>query len=52
MVVVESITTIPSSSPGVGGSINPFCVISHEDGSILRAPWSKDVDGLSTYIPQ
>lgn len=52
MIVVESVTTIPSSSPGVGGSINPFCLINTEDGSIMRAPWSKDVDGLTTHIPQ
>ena len=52
MVIVESITTIPSSSPGVGGSINPFCVIDYEDGSVLQAPWSEEVETLAPYIPQ
>lgn len=52
MVVVESITAIPSSSPGVGGTINPFCEIDHEDGSILHVPWAAEVEELAPYIPQ
>lgn len=52
MVVVESITTIPSSNPGVGGSINPFCEIDHEDGSILQVPWASEIEELAPFIPQ
>jgi hypothetical protein len=52
MCVVESIMTIPSSSPGVAGTINPFCEIDREDGAILPVPWAKYVEELSPFIPQ
>lgn len=52
MVVIESIATIPSSNPGVGGSINPFCVIDFEDGSMIRPEWAEEVEALTPYIPQ
>lgn len=51
MALVESITTIPSSSPGVGGSINPFCLIDEEDGTILRPPYAAEVEKISAYLP-
>lgn len=51
MCVVESIMAIPSSSPGVAGTINPFCEID-EDGNILTVPWAQDVEELASAIPQ
>jgi hypothetical protein len=42
---------IPSSSPGVAGTINPFCEID-EDGNILTVPWAEPVEELASAIPQ
>lgn len=51
MCAVESPMSIPSSSPGVAGTINPFCQIT-ENGDIIKSTWSKYLDELESRIPQ
>lgn len=51
MCVVESTMAIPSSSPGVSGTINMFCQIT-ENGDILKPEWSHYLDDLESRIPQ
>jgi hypothetical protein len=45
MVGVESILTIPTSSPGVGGSINPYIEID-DDGCFIKPDYMSDIEPI------
>ena len=49
--VIESLLSIPSSSPGVSGSINPFAPITLGDGYFYKPDYAKDIDVLQKYLP-
>jgi hypothetical protein len=48
---VESLFTIPSSNPGVGGSINPFAFIDN-NGCFIKSDWASPLDELVKYLPR
>jgi hypothetical protein len=48
---IESLYTIPSSSPGIGGSINPFVEIDNE-GCFIKSDWIKPLEELIKYLPR
>lgn len=49
--VVESILSIPSSSPGVSGSINPYVEITRGDGCFVKPDYAADIDLLDKDLP-
>lgn len=49
MMVVESALSIPASSPGVGGDINPYVPIT-DDGCFIMPEWAKDIYGLLPFL--
>jgi hypothetical protein len=48
---IESLFTIPSSNPGIGGSINPFAIID-EEGCLIEPDWIKPLKELTKYLPR
>lgn len=50
MVAVESILTIPTSSPGTGGSINPFIEIDENGCFIVPSDYVADIQGLQKHF--
>jgi hypothetical protein len=48
---VESLYNVPTSNPGIGGSINPFCIID-QDGCICKPDWASPLDELLQYLPR
>lgn len=48
---VESALTIPTSSPGVSGSINPYIEITRGSGYFVHPTWSKEVDAINKLLP-
>jgi hypothetical protein len=46
---VETLIAVPSSNPGVAGTINPFIEID-DYGCIVQPEWTKSLDGLRPYI--
>jgi hypothetical protein len=49
MVAIESILTIPTSSPGVGGSINPYIEI-NSDGGFIENDYVNDIKPIQQYF--
>jgi hypothetical protein len=44
-LIVTSISDIPSSSPVVTGSMNPFCEID-DDGNIIKPPFADEINDV------
>lgn len=44
-LIVTSISDIPSSSPVVTGSMNPFCEID-DDGNIIKPPFAEEIEDV------
>lgn len=49
MMVIESVLSIPSSNPGVGGDINPFAP-TDEECCFIMPPWAEEVYRLMPYL--
>jgi hypothetical protein len=48
---VESLYNVPTSNPGIGGSINPFAIID-EEGCFIKPDWAQPLDELVKYLPR
>ncbi len=48
--VIESIMALPSTNPGIGGTINPFAPIT-EDGYFYKPDYAKVLDNLEKDLP-
>lgn len=49
--VIESPLSIPSSSPGISGSINPYAPITVKDLYFYKPNYAADIDELAPYLP-
>ena len=50
MAAVETLISFSKSNPGAGGAINPCMEIS-ENGSVIRQPYSEEIDILQKDLP-